>query len=176
MKDTLVYHHSANPSAKHQAQQIVAQHLKEPTIKQAGAYHYVIESDGLVVQLHEETFIGYHAGNWRYNPRSIGICLAGDFTKHQPTASQLTSLTKLTMELQTRWGIPDQNIKLHKEVRLNPTACPGIDLRALYIEQRRTMLEMKLRQMEHALPRQKELRRNVLTRAIERLKTLLGKA
>lgn len=171
MKDIALLHHSANPSNKHQAKQIIAQHLKEPTIRQAGAYHYVIEFDGLIVQLHPEEFIGYHAGNWKYNPRSIGICLAGDFTKHPVRPAQLDALTRLLSEIQSRWGIPDTNIKLHKEVRLNPTACPGVDLRSMYFAHRAKLLKTKIKVLQQATKRVKGPR---LARIISLLTRLLS--
>lgn len=150
MKTSIVLHHSANPSQKPQSDSIIAQHLREPRIRQPGAYHYVLEVLGDIVQLHEEDYIGYHAGNWATNVKSIGICLAGNFVTHQPTEAQLQSLAKLTMDIQARWGIPDSNIYLHREVRLSPTACPGIDLRALYFAKREELLKTRVTRLQRA--------------------------
>jgi N-acetyl-anhydromuramyl-L-alanine amidase AmpD len=169
MKNTIVYHHTGNPAQKFQTDSVIAQHLRESKIRQAGAYHYIIEFDGTIVQLHNEDFIGNHAGNWAVNLISIAICLAGDFTKMKPNEAQLKSMTNLTLSLQTRWGIPDSNIKLHREVRLNPTACPGTDLRALYIERRQKGKEMKIVQLQHAEKRAKGQRLLLIQRTLARL-------
>lgn len=170
-KDTAIIHHSAIPYLRPQAQEIVRSHLNNPNIRQPGSYHYVIECvpDGLVVQLHDEEYIGYHAGNYKYNPRSIGICLAGNFTMQSPTPAQLASLTKLLADIQARWGIPDENIKLHREVRLQPTACPGIDLRQIYFEKRQELLQMKLTRYKHEEEAATGKRKNRLTRIVERI-------
>lgn len=150
MKDTLVYHHTANPSGKYQVESVIQQHLVK--FGQRGAYTYFIEQSGLIVQLHEDDFIGHHAGNWLINVRSIGICLAGDFTKQKPTEAQILSLTLLTGELQHRWGIQDDRIKHHSEIK--PTACPGTDLRALVFVRRTKLLEGKALRIRREIDRE----------------------
>lgn len=173
-KDTIVLHHTANPNPKHQAQIVIAQHLKEPKIKQAGAYHYVIEKDGTVARLHPEEFIGNHAGNWAVNLRSIGVCLAGNFVTQSPTPDQIISLGKLLTEMQNRWGIPDKNIKLHKEVRLNPTACPGIDLRAIYLAERRKRSELRYKDYTTEYEKASGPRKKLLLRILWRFAKALS--
>lgn len=137
MKDTIVLHHTANPSAKDQLSGVINLHLHK--FGQRGAYHYFIEASGFVTQLHDESFVAYHSGKWVVNLRSIGICLAGDFTKHEPTEAQILSLTLLISEIQHRWGIPDVNIKLHREIK--QTACPGVDLRQLAFNKRKKLID-----------------------------------
>lgn len=88
------------------------------------AYHYVI-GDGWVTQGRSENTVGYHAGNWLMNLQSIAICLNGNFNIDQPTDYQKQKLTTLLRELMRKYNIPRERVKLHREVRNEPTACPG---------------------------------------------------
>lgn len=170
MKDTLVLHHTANTNPGEQVALVKAQHRKK--FGQEGAYHYFIEKRDTVEQLHDDDFIGYHAGHWLTNVRSIGICLAGDFTREQPTDFQIDALTRLIMDLQARHGIPDSRVLLHKEVK--NTTCPGTNLRYRFQEHRKTILQQQLTILRRALPRAKEPRKNRIQRAIARLARLFS--
>jgi hypothetical protein len=68
---------------------------------------------------------GAHAGKGlrRYNDHWVGICLVGDFNGSRPTRAQMASLRRLVAFLQEYCGIPDGNVRLHKDVR--DTDCPG---------------------------------------------------
>lgn len=171
MKNAVVLHHSDIPFNRPQRQEIIRYHLNNPKIGQAGAYTYLIERspDGQVEQLHDEEFIGFHAGNYEVNKVSIGICLAGDFTQQSPTEAQIDSLFHLLQGIQQRWGIPDERIFHHGEVRLWPTACPGIDLRAIYFARREKDREKKIRLLQQALHRAKGSRLLRVKRTLDRL-------
>ena len=83
-------------------------------------YHFVIRANGTVERGRAEDLIGAHAGE-KGNPDSIGVCLAGDFTKHPPTEAQLFALVDLIQWLRPKYG----NLAVigHKDVMA--TACPG---------------------------------------------------
>ena len=49
--------------------------FQDPT--RAGSAHYVIDYNGAVTQMVQEKDIAWHAGNWDYNTRAIGIEHAG---------------------------------------------------------------------------------------------------
>ena len=68
---------------------------------------------------------GAHAGKglYEYNEHWVGICLVGDFSDHRPSPKQLASLRRLVNYLQARCGIPEANIRPHRDVR--DTECPG---------------------------------------------------
>jgi N-acetylmuramoyl-L-alanine amidase len=121
--DEIILHHTALNTERHQFQEIYAMHIKRWG---RGAYHWFIERDGTVIAGVPEEKIGYHAGE--HNPQSIGICLAGDLRYQKPTDSQIVSMCQVVRDVQARYGIPDQRIFLHKEVR--PTSCPVINLRS----------------------------------------------
>jgi hypothetical protein len=68
---------------------------------------------------------GAHAGVGlkEYNDHWVGICLVGNFDETKPTPKQLASLRRLVRYLQARCGIPDENVRFHRDVR--DTDCPG---------------------------------------------------
>jgi N-acetyl-anhydromuramyl-L-alanine amidase AmpD len=86
--------------------------------------HYVIRSsDGRIAQCVRDRDIAWHAGNWNYNTRSIGIEHEGYV--NDPgwfTEEMFRSSAKLVAFLHGHWGIPiDRNhIIGHNEV-------PGAD-------------------------------------------------
>ena len=66
--------------------------------------------------------IGWHAGNWDTNCRSIAICLDNDYSKSEPTDLVLKSMTNLIKRKYPQ--IKARNIVGHCEI--NPkTECPG---------------------------------------------------
>lgn len=93
-----------------------------------GGYHYLIDSDGKTKRYRYDDEVGAHARQRLMNFRSIGICVAGNFSDENPPKSwQTRELQKLVLHLQRRHGIKSKNILLHNELRA--TKCPGIDWR-----------------------------------------------
>jgi len=88
-------------------------------------YHYFIEEDGTVKQGRDENTEGAHCRSDRMNHRSIGICLAGNFTEEEPSVGQLASLQSLLDLLRKRYDIPRENVLGHKEVNGASTVCPA---------------------------------------------------
>lgn len=89
-------------------------------------YHFVILPDGVVQDGRPIGCVGAHArthNNW------IGICLIGGFSTNRrwwperPTAAQMRSLTRLCEQLMSRYHIPPEYVKRHRD--LNDTWCPG---------------------------------------------------
>ena len=72
-----------------------------------GSAHYVISRSGLVTQMVAEHDVAWHAGNWDYNTRSIGIehegyaDIAGTYTTTEYQAS-----AQLAASICSRWGVP----------------------------------------------------------------------
>lgn len=172
MKDTICTHHSGISGDASQYDDIAASHRKRFGKNQAPAYHFVIEKNGIVKQAHPEDFTGHHSGKWLMNVRSIGICVAGNFTKEKPTSNQIDALTKLVTDLQLRYGISDDRIIGHRDVK--PTKCPAIDFRPLIKERRLSLLNTRIELIQRAIPKAQGSRKNRLTRALERLLQLLS--
>ena len=90
----------------------------------AMGYHYLIGANGDVYEGRPEGVIGAHAKG--HNADSIGIMLWGNFDLESPTPDQIESLVCLLHRLQGEHGIPDTDIKGHRDVGI--TSCPGKNL------------------------------------------------
>jgi len=78
-------------------------------------YHYLIESDGIIVQTREDWEEGAHVRGM--NSCAIGIGLAGNFTQGSPdklTQAQKDSWHKLAVKLMRRHEIPRHRIHPHR--------------------------------------------------------------
>lgn len=138
MKLFIVLHHSDDPTQGPQFNKINRSHKNRGfPISSLGfyvGYQWLNGFNGQMKQARTEEERGAHCDAKLMNFLSIGVCSAGDFTTHKPNDAQIVSLEKLVWEIQCRWGIPNENILLHKECKA--TACPGTDLRALILKHR----------------------------------------
>ena len=134
----IVIHHTDNARKRGtQAGSVEATHRNRDyplsvTGHQCG-YHYILERDGTVIKCREEWEEGAHTlpdaaktKETGINFKSIGISLAGDFTRKRPTHAQLTSLHALIAEIKTRYPIDDSHIVPHSH--FSQTSCPGTDI------------------------------------------------
>ena len=86
------------------------------------AYHWIVRSDGTSERLLNDSEIGWQAGNWDMNCRSVGICLDGDFEHTPPPDAMLAGVKALLEEHYEH--IEPQRIIPH--MKSNPhTTCPG---------------------------------------------------
>jgi hypothetical protein len=147
--DTIVIHHTKNPLGI-TLQRLSAMHLvrlyatyyaspyyeKEKHIKERAvfsnhfrnshqvfyAYHWLVRMDGKTEKLLSDNEIGWQAGNWEMNCRSVAICLDNDFESSSPSDLVISAVAKLIKEKYPQ--IKLENIIGHREV--NPkTTCPG---------------------------------------------------
>lgn len=168
----LVLHHTAEHGDQKQYATVDSYHKRK--WGRGIEYHFFIEKDGEVLEGKPVEEIGYQAGNWSVNVVSVGICLAGDFTHEFPTTAQLDSLVQLVAKLQNIYLIPDNEIWLHREVRLTPTECPGIDLRDIILSRKEVPLKRRLKIAQNGLKWSRGLRRKMLIRLIQRIQKRLG--
>ncbi|CAO1427336.1 unnamed protein product [Diamesa serratosioi] len=85
-------------------------------------YSFAIGGDGKVYQGRGYNVIGAHAP--RYNDKSIGICLIGDWTTDLPPKQMLDAVKNLIQySLQTGYLKSSYKILGHRQVRA--TECPG---------------------------------------------------
>ncbi|HEX5448214.1 MAG TPA: peptidoglycan recognition family protein [Candidatus Saccharimonadales bacterium] len=85
-------------------------------------YHWLLRMDGTFERLLEDKQLGWHAGNWDINRRSVAICLDNDYQKMDPSDD---ILRKLADHINANYGkIEKRNIIGHCEARLG-TICPG---------------------------------------------------
>ncbi len=123
-----------------------------------GGYNYVITGDGTIEYALDEKIAAYHAGfkdpdnalgleqGQFWNNHYLAICLSGwfmdgriyrDANGHShpipndytvPTAAQMESLLALVQYLRDKYNIPVENVRGHRELLGNSTACPGQNL------------------------------------------------
>ena len=87
--------------------------------------HYVVGRSGQIAQCVRNEDIAWHAGNWKYNKRSIGIEHAG-YASHKWTDRMYRSSAKLSARLCKRFNIPVRHhIIGHRAVPGVATRCPG---------------------------------------------------
>lgn len=85
-------------------------------------YHWFIRKDGSTERLLEDSEIGWQAGNWDINCRSIAICFDGDYENDTPSSIELRAAAKIIKE-----HYPDiSKTKLfgHREINVK-TTCPS---------------------------------------------------
>lgn len=85
-------------------------------------YHWFMNMDGKFTRLLKDEQIGWHAGDWRINRRSIGICLDNDYEQHDPDDELLKQLAKFIKQNYPTIG--SSNIIGHCESKAS-TTCPG---------------------------------------------------
>jgi hypothetical protein len=93
------------------------------------AYHWLVRPDGSVERLLQDEFIGWHAGNWDTNTRSIAIALSGNYERATPPATQLEATKALIRRNYPQ--VQRNSIIGHCEVR-DETTCPGEKFLALW--------------------------------------------
>ncbi len=82
------------------------------------AYHYIIEQSGAVHHILQDDQIGWQAGNWKVNCRSIAICFLDDLKEKAPTKEAVQAAQDIIEKY--------RGCKLlgHREVN-KKTSCPG---------------------------------------------------
>lgn len=78
--------------------------FKNPSAKVSA--HYVVSKGGSVTQMVKESDTGWHAGNWTYNQKSIGIEHEGYVTDPSFPDSMYISAAALVRDICNRHGIP----------------------------------------------------------------------
>jgi N-acetyl-anhydromuramyl-L-alanine amidase AmpD len=78
--------------------------FQEPAHRAAA--HYVVRRDGYVMQMVREMDIAFHAGNWAYNLRSIGIEHEGYVTDPSFPDAMYRASARLTAGICKRYGFP----------------------------------------------------------------------
>ena len=85
-------------------------------------YHWLLRNGREFERLLDDNEIGWHAGNWDINKRSIGICLDDDYEKHNPTDETLQNLGRF---IKTQYPqVKREKIIGHCEAKAG-TICPG---------------------------------------------------
>jgi hypothetical protein len=85
-------------------------------------YHYLVRQDGSDISLLRPSEVGWHAGQWSTNLRSIAITLDGDYENDRPNNEMLLKIGKII----ARYNIPRANVIGHNEVKPErKLSCPS---------------------------------------------------
>jgi hypothetical protein len=90
--------------------------------------HYIVGDEGRVVQCVRDENIAWHAANWTYNKRSIGIEHGGYASNSKAwTDAKYRASAKLAAYCCRKYGIPVDNnhFVLHRDVPGVNKTCPG---------------------------------------------------
>ena len=94
--------------------------------------HYIVSYTGQIAQMVLEKNIAWHAGNWDYNTRAIGIEHEGfAWTPHLYTHAEYIASAHLIASICSRWGVPMDRLHVigHNQVPdpYNPGLLGGSD-------------------------------------------------
>ena len=79
--------------------------FQDPT--REAAANYIVSAHGQVVQMVPEKDVAWHAGNWDYNTRAIGIEHEGyAWTPGSFTNAEYRASAELAASICSRWGVP----------------------------------------------------------------------
>jgi hypothetical protein len=97
----------------------------------AASANYVVSYQGQIAQMVQEKDIAWHAGNWDYNTRAIGIEHEGFAAYNLYTTAEYNASAALAASICSRWGVPmDRNHVIgHYQVPdpNNPGLYGGVD-------------------------------------------------
>lgn len=123
--DKIIVHHTAAEAPTPQFDAVNEWHRQRDFTKSSlgffVGYHYLIEKDGTLKQARDDKDEGCHTIG--ENLASIGIALAGDFSKTLPSPDQINTLGQLLTDLTGKYGIHPTRIFPHKV--FSSTACYG---------------------------------------------------
>ena len=108
----IICHHSATKRDTTRFEMVRDYHIQKGW--QDIGYNWFVEA-GKSCKGRDVTWAGAHCFADNMNYRSLGICLAGDFTKEQPTNFQVEILKEKVREWQKKYNIPNENILGHCE-------------------------------------------------------------
>lgn len=94
-------------------------------------YHHLVRADGSSYQTLRDEYVGFHAGDWGINVRSIGIAIVDELNEKWPALEALNEVAGIIRAKIEHGIIKDDLILIgHKEVKrpdgtLVDTKCPG---------------------------------------------------
>ncbi len=86
------------------------------------SYHWLVRIDGTWERLLKDEEIGWQAGDWDINCRSIAICIDNNHENSSPSEVVITAIRKLIADNYS--SVSTERIFGHREINKN-TTCPG---------------------------------------------------
>ncbi len=85
-------------------------------------YHWVVRTNGKAERLLSDEEIGWHAGDWDINCRSVAIVLDNNYENSTPSDKELLSIANIVKKHYS--FVPKEKIFGHREINTN-TTCPS---------------------------------------------------
>lgn len=123
--DALIVHHTVTPQMWSQEQTMKNLNASKEAYDGKAPYHRIIGHDWDTVGRPDNT-VGHQSGSSTVtNDQSMGIALVGNFNEDTITPYQEKRLGEILRELSKQYSVKPERVFLHREVRDEPTACPG---------------------------------------------------
>jgi hypothetical protein len=115
-----VYQNKKKPVLNSQGehQPIYSGHFDEQGRQVFYGYHWKVERDGTTKRLLPDSALGWHAGNWEINKKSVGICIDDDLASKTPTPESLEGAAEIINEHYAGMTVIGHN-------EASQTVCPG---------------------------------------------------
>jgi hypothetical protein len=115
-----VYQNKKQPvlNSHNEHQPIYSGHFDELGRQVFYGYHWKVERDGTTKRLLPDSALGWHAGNWEINKKSVGICIDDDLASKTPTPESLEAVAGIINEHYTGMTVIGHN-------EASQTVCPG---------------------------------------------------
>lgn len=85
-------------------------------------YHWLVREGGTSECILDDSYIGWHSGNWDVNTRSAGICIDDDLSDKQPSEAVIQAVAGIIKRHYP--NVNPSKVLGHCEVN-NKTECPG---------------------------------------------------
>lgn len=85
-------------------------------------YHWLIRNNGIAERLLNDNEVGWQAGNWDANCRSVAITLDNDYENGVPSGEELDAVARIIKEHYPH--VSKERIFGHREINLK-TTCPS---------------------------------------------------
>lgn len=124
--ERVIIHHTAGSNRDFTAAEIADYHVLVQGWPGIG-YHFLVHPDGRLDYVGDIRTARYHVGD--LNASTIGVCLAGDFSREWPTRVALARARQLIVAgiwvvLGRRVAVRG-HVEVWEEAGRGPTACPG---------------------------------------------------
>ena len=106
-----------------------AETTKTPSAYPYISYHYLMATNGEMLNVTDEKYVKYHSGDsfrgaLSFNEHGIAVCLTGNYENDKPTDAQMRALVLFIRDVEKRYKI-NARVRGHKETSSTATACPG---------------------------------------------------
>ena len=104
-------------------------------------YHWLVRRDGERERLLPDEAVGWQAGDWSVNCRSVAVCFDGDFEQGRPTDDALHSAVELVAD---NYGGHVASVRILGHNAIVETICPGGEFDTHWGAELRALVDARL--------------------------------